>query len=63
MGKDLVPPVLWLVPVGPRVDTSGTRPSSQVQWPIPSFIFIFGYFLGSYSQHMEVPRLGVQSEL
>ena len=27
------------------------------------FIFVFLSFLGPYSQHMEVPRLGVKSEL
>ena len=28
-----------------------------------SFLFFFFFFLGPYQQHMEVPRLGVKSEL
>ena len=27
------------------------------------YFFFFGLFLGPHLQHMEVPRLGVQSEL
>ena len=27
------------------------------------FIFVFSFFLGPHLQHMEVPRLGVESEL
>ena len=36
----------------------------QVTYPLPDFLFfIFFIFLGLHLQHMEVPRLGIESEL
>ena len=42
----------------------GVEKSIQVSLPIlPLFYFILFYFLGPPLRHMEVPRLGVKSEL
>ena len=34
----------------------------KINHPLPSLFFVC-VFLGSHPQHMEVPRLGVESEL
>ena len=44
---------------------SQSCPSLRTQFPLLSFCFLFFFlvFLGLHLQYMEVPRLGVESEL
>ena len=37
--------------------------SLQLSQDFIFYLFIFSFFSGLYTQHMEVPRLGVESEL
>ena len=45
----------------PGIEPAFPQPSEPLQ--LVSFLFFFGAFLGPYPQHMEVSRLGVESEL
>ena len=47
----------------PRLGRLHTIPAEREGEEAPAFFFLFLYFLGPHPWHMEVPRLGVKSEL
>ena len=55
MGSDLIP--------GPGAPYATGQPQKKKETLLTDYFFVFLPFLGPHSWHMEVPRLGVQSEL